>query len=99
MNFTHELKTDPKVFDAVWRGIKTYEIRKNDRGFAIGDTLILRETEYSGEAILNEGMPLEYTGRRIECRVTHILENEYGLKSGWAILSINVEDRQCRCSM
>ena len=84
----HELKTDPEVFQAVLDGLKTYEIRKNDRGFAVGDTLVLRETTHSGAAIAS-GVPLEYTGRQYATSVTHMLTGPiYGLESGWSILSL-----------
>jgi hypothetical protein len=44
----HELKTDPQVFDDVVGGRKTFEIRKDDRGFEVGDSLKLRKTRYTG---------------------------------------------------
>lgn len=39
----HELKTWPEYFEAIKRGAKTFEIRKNDRNFAVGDVLLLRK--------------------------------------------------------
>jgi len=83
----HELKTDSEVFDADLRGIKNYEIRKDDRGYVVGDTLVLRETRYTGEQ-MSLGSPLEYTGREIRRSVSHILRGPvYGLMDGWVILS------------
>ena len=68
--------------------IKTYELRKNDRCFSVGDFLLLKETEYTGEEMAN-GNPLEYTGRQHEVQVIHILSGPiYGLEARWVIMSI-----------
>jgi len=84
----HELKTDPDVFDAVALGLKTFEIRKDDRGFKVGDGLLLRRTRASGLAMKN-GAALEYTGEEERRVITHILAGPvYGLAEGWVILSI-----------
>lgn len=40
---THHLKTWPDYFDKVKFGKKTFEIRKNDRDYQVGDILILHE--------------------------------------------------------
>ncbi len=89
MNTTHELKTDPAPFSAVYDGIKTFEIRLNDRGFKVGDKLLLRETQHSGEA-MKGGAPLAYTGREITKTVSHVLAG-YGLADGWCCLSFAAE--------
>ena len=49
----HKLKTWPVFFWDVATGGKTFEIRKNDRDFKVGDQLILQEydpdkKEYTG---------------------------------------------------
>ena len=84
----HDLKTDSEVFDAVARGEKTFEIRIDDRGFAVGDCLLLRRTLHTGEQ-MHFGSPLVYTGEYVTRTITHILRGPiYGLRSGWAILSL-----------
>lgn len=51
----HQLKIWPEFFARVRGGFKAYEVRKNDRGFRVGDRLILREWSpengYSGEFV------------------------------------------------
>lgn len=88
----HELKTDPDVFAAVLAGDKTHEIRYNDRGFKVGDTLRLRETRYSGESMKcqPDDYPLEYTGREVTRVISHVLDG-YGLMPGWVVLSFASE--------
>lgn len=83
----HKLKTDPESFAAVLSGLKTHEIRFNDRGFKVGDELLLRETIATGAAMLANSLPLEYTGRSILRVISHV-QTGYGLESGWAILSL-----------
>ena len=39
----HDLKVWPKYFDLLRMGRKTFEIRRDDRPYAEGDTLYLRE--------------------------------------------------------
>ncbi len=58
----HELKTWPEHFEQVEQGRKTFEIRKDDRGFAVDDVLWLRE--------YTPGVGL--TGRELLRRVTYL---------------------------
>jgi len=39
----HRLKTVDPYFTDVAVGRKTFEVRKNDRGFRVGDVLVLEE--------------------------------------------------------
>ena len=77
---THELKTINPHFKKVWLGEKTFELRKDDRGFNVGDTLLLQE--YCPK----DG---KYLGRTIEKKVSHILRNsrDFGLGRGYCSLS------------
>lgn len=89
----HELKTDPISFELVDIGMKTFEIRKNDRGFNVGDHILLRETRYSGSE-MRDGAPLVYTGRSREVWVRHIMFGPiYGLMPAWIIMSINLIEK------
>ncbi|WP_432702454.1 DUF3850 domain-containing protein [Lysinibacillus sphaericus] len=53
----HELKIAPEYFGPVFDGIKTFEIRKDDRGYQVGDLLLLKEYEncaFTGKAVLKQ---------------------------------------------
>jgi hypothetical protein len=81
----HKLKTDPAVFCADLEGLKTFEIRYNDRDYRVGDELELLETVATGDE-MRAGAPLVFTGRALLKRVTHF-QGGYGLKPGWVCLS------------
>jgi hypothetical protein len=92
----HLLKTWPEAFDAVSRGDKTHEARKNDRGYSVGDCLCLREWRPNNPDACDwdatSKLAGEYTGRTVTVRVTHITQDAYGLPPDLAIMSIRVVD-------
>jgi hypothetical protein len=45
---THNIKIESQYFERVLDGTKTFEIRKNDRGYQSGDTVNLIEVDSIG---------------------------------------------------
>ncbi|EAE2532704.1 TPA_asm: RNA-binding protein [Listeria monocytogenes] len=78
MSKTHKLKILPKHFIDIMEGRKTFEIRKNDRDYEVGDMLILRE--WDGE----------YTIFHIPAEVTYI--TDYEQKDGFVVLGIKARE-------
>lgn len=76
----HDLKLDMKYFPYVSKGVKNFELRLDDRGFKVGDTLVLREWDPVNE---------KYTGEFIKRKVTYCLKDCYGLEKGYVILSVH----------
>lgn len=76
----HYLKILPVYYEAVKKQQKLFEVRRNDRPFAIGDVLILEEfTPYGG-----------YSGAYIKAEITYILNDLQFCKQGYVILGIRV---------
>lgn len=90
---THVLKTDPVPFCDLWDGVKNFEFRLDDRNYEVADRLVLRETVFSATEMQCAGMPLEYTGRRVEAVVLHKLKGCEGMHPGYCILSIIIIKR------
>lgn len=86
----HELKCDPIPFAAILDGNKCFEFRKNDRDFQYMDILLLREYIFRDES-RDRFYLLEYSGREILARVTHIIYGpRYEIPEGYCCMSIRV---------
>jgi hypothetical protein len=83
---THDLKSWPQFFNPILDGVRTHELRRNDRGFSVGDYLVLHEFEPTTQ---------QYTGRECKVRITSMtsfaepcaVSNE-GMNPNFCILSV-----------
>ena len=97
MSTTHHLKTWPEPYDAVEQGLKTWEYRKNDRGFRIGDFLALEWWDPAIEYHFHQPKGYDYDSpqkpgvRHLKCQVTYILHGgRFGIPVGDCIMSIEL---------
>lgn len=83
----HKLKILPHFFHDVREERKTFEVRKNDRDFKIGDELILEE--FVPYNYLAGEWPEHYTGHMCRREVTYILRGgQFGIAEDTVILGI-----------
>ena len=82
-----EKKILPEYYHAVRIREKTFELRKDDSDYQLGDMLILRE--WDGE---------QYTGKTIHREITYILRDvpQYGLMEGYCILGLQPVGWRCQ---
>ncbi len=73
----HYVKILPKYYMDVEKGIKTFEIRFNDRGYKVGDFLHLQE--FCGG---------EYTGRTIDREICYMIDSPEYCKEGFVVLGL-----------
>ena len=74
----HDLKIWPEFYRPMVAGIKTWETRRNDREYQLGDVLHLREWK--------DG---EYTGNHSYWRVTYIIYKGPGLQPGYCQMGVS----------
>ncbi|EAF3712816.1 DUF3850 domain-containing protein [Listeria monocytogenes] len=77
----HRLKILPEFFEKKRTLVKAFEIRKNDRNFMVGDTLILQEYVNG-----------EYTGREYWEDVAYI--TDYLQKEGIVVMGTLPNERE-----
>ena len=96
----HKSKILPQYFKSVKEGSKPFEIRKNDRDYKVGDTLILQEwAEFDNP--IGEYAKGFYTTREINKEITYILEGgQYGLEEGYPkhLKKLESRPREKKCS-
>lgn len=80
----HTLKTWPKYLDLIGTGEKTFEVRRNDRNFQIGDILHLVEFEI--------GKHIE-SPRQIIAKVSYIMPGgRFGLDKDFCVMAIKLPE-------
>ena len=86
MGDTHYLKTWPEYFAAIEAGRKTFEVRRGDRDFAVGDVLVLEEYDPATQ---------KYSGRIAVVCVTYVFRGDsdpFGAVSpGFVVMGIRLE--------
>ena len=76
----HELKCDAEPYRAIEEGRKPWEFRRDDRGFMVGDELILKEW------IASES---RFTGNEQFRAVGYILRGpSYGIPEGFCVMTL-----------
>lgn len=76
----HELKIWPPFFNHILTGAKTFEVRKNDRNFKIGDDVILKEFDPDEN---------KYTGEVCLRRINYILEGgQFGIEKDYCVIGL-----------
>ena len=75
----HLLKTWTEFFNAIQRGEKTFEVRKNDRDFKPGDIVELQEWNPATH---------QYSGRSLTFTIGFIVDSDFGLQSGFCAFSL-----------
>lgn len=76
----HELKIKEDYFNAILRGEKTFELRKNDRDYKVGD--LIHFVQVNGKEYFSHSKDVY--------RIAYILQDvsQYGLDKDYCILAI-----------
>jgi YD repeat-containing protein len=86
----HTLKCWPEFYDAIADGRKTFEARRNDRGFQTGDTLRLQRTKEDNMG--RHRVDYDANGRVKHeqlARVTYLAHGErFGIMDGFCMMAI-----------
>ena len=82
----HALKLHKKYYEDSEKNLKTFEIRKNDRDFQVGD--ILKLVEYDPDMADKKMGLIGVTGREHFKEITYILDDAEYLKEGYVCLGL-----------
>ena len=77
-----EKKTAPVYFNRSWSGEKLFEVRKNDRHFQKGDSIMLME--WDGE---------KYTGHQIFGVITYVLSGFNAIDEQYVVFGFKIDKR------
>lgn len=74
---THHIKCKPEYFEPLIAGLRSADVRENDRDYKVGDELKIFEFGPKG-----------HTGRYTSRRITHIIKGFPAVESNYVVLSL-----------
>jgi len=78
----HEIKCWPEMFEPLIDGRKSFEVRRFDRTYGVGDVLCIREWDPAIE---------DYTERAAYVGVTYVLKGgQFGISDAFCVMSIKL---------
>lgn len=84
MSTVHKLKCWTPYYTAILAGDKKFDVRRDDRNFAVGDLVLLQQYDQSTEKYVlgSARQPLA-----VEKRIKYILPGgQFGIESGFVVL-------------
>lgn len=81
ISIDHKVKIWPEFFRDIFLGLKTFELRRNDRNYHVDDILILQEFDPKCSV---------FTGNELRVKVTYMTDNQHFLLPGIVVLGISV---------
>jgi len=88
---THQLKTWPQYWDAVASGDKTFEVRRDDRGFQKGDVVELLRCRHAMMGTYEVALdPVTHKPSNVlRKRITYVLTGgQFGIEPGFVVLGL-----------
>lgn len=86
---THTVKCWPTYFDAIRRGDKTFDVRRDDRGYQKGDVLELQRTQEPPYQYVVERDYLGKPRHVLHRRITYVLTGgQFGIEPGYVVLGL-----------
>lgn len=91
----HEVKGHPTPFQALWDKRKPFEVRRDDRNYAEGDTITIHEVRI---AVPADGRPMApivvgHTGRWVRGTIGYLLKGLYGLPPDLCVFAFHEHAR------
>lgn len=91
----HDLKCWPSYFEALCRGAKNFEVRRDDRGFQKGDILKLEEWDPRPSPHGMGPGPSGFTGNAEVRLISYILTGgQFGIEPGYVVLGLEKLDEE-----
>lgn len=85
----HNVKCWPNYFDAIERGDKTFDVRRDDRGYQRGDTLVLEKFDPKKNGYVYPTHHLSAKPFSIKKTISYVLTGgQFGIEPGYVVLAL-----------